>query len=61
MIERSSQFELSLKILVDSTWRQFRFTIGAPDAEAKFKAAVTKAQTTDKNARKYPSLYVRLL
>ena len=44
--------------LLDSTWRQFRFTIGAPDAEARFKAAVVEAQKTDANARKYPGLYV---
>ena len=43
---------------IDSTWRQFRFTIGAPDAEARFKAAVAEAQKTDVNARKYPGLYV---
>ncbi|KIM73751.1 hypothetical protein PILCRDRAFT_99249 [Piloderma croceum F 1598] len=42
---------------IDSTWRQFRFTIGAPDAEARFKAAVAEAQKTDANARKYPGLY----
>lgn len=49
----------SLPITTDSGWRQFRFTIGAPDAEAKFKAAVAEAQQTDINARMYPSLYVR--
>jgi ubiquitin-conjugating enzyme E2 Q len=43
---------------LDPAWRQFRFTIGAPDAEARFKAAVTEAQKTDANARKYPGLYV---
>ena len=45
--------------LVDPDWRQFRFTIGAPDAEARFKASVAEAQKTDVNARKYPGLYVR--
>lgn len=44
---------------VGPVWHQFRFTIGAPDAETKFKAAVTEAQKKDANARKYPSLYVR--
>lgn len=43
---------------VDPAWRQFRFTIGAPDAEAKFKAAIKDVQKDDANARKYPSLYV---
>jgi ubiquitin-conjugating enzyme E2 Q len=41
---------------LDPTWRQFRFAIGAPDAEAKFQVAVAEAQKTDTNARKYPGL-----
>jgi hypothetical protein len=51
----------SRAFLVDPAWRQFRFTIGAPDAEARFKASVAEAQKTDANARKYPGLYVRFL
>lgn len=47
-----------LVALVDPAWRQFRFSVGAPDAEAKFKAAVEDVQKTDKNAKKFPSLYV---
>lgn len=38
-------------------WRQFRFTVGAPDAEAKFKTEQDKARSEDKNAQTYPSLY----
>lgn len=45
--------------LLDPAWRQFRFSVGAPDAEAKFKASVLESQAKDKNAQKYPSLYVR--
>jgi hypothetical protein len=44
----------------DPAWRQFRFSVGAPDAEAKFKAAVGLAQAKNANARRYPSLYVRV-
>ena len=35
---------------VGSEWKQFRFTVGAPDAEAQFKAAqmeATKATELD--------------
>ncbi|KAJ7059776.1 hypothetical protein C8F01DRAFT_989503 [Mycena amicta] len=42
---------------VDPVWRQFRFSVGAPDAEAKFQAALDMAKRTDNNAKKYPSLY----
>ncbi|KAJ7753671.1 hypothetical protein DFH07DRAFT_868677 [Mycena maculata] len=42
---------------VDSAWRQFRFSVGAPDAEAKFQKALKSATETDANAKKYPSLY----
>ncbi|KAJ7641952.1 hypothetical protein FB45DRAFT_1054322 [Roridomyces roridus] len=42
---------------VEGQWRQFRFSVGAPDAEAKFQAALKKATETDANAKKYPSLY----
>ncbi|KZW01474.1 hypothetical protein EXIGLDRAFT_717897 [Exidia glandulosa HHB12029] len=42
---------------IDRTWRQFRFSVGAPDAEARFKANVEAAVKEDKNAKKYPSLY----
>lgn len=42
----------------DPTWRQFRFSVGAPDAEAKFRTAVQEAQVRNQNARTYPSLYV---
>lgn len=46
-------------IISERKWRQFRFSIGAPDAEAKFKKAVADAQNWDLNAIDYPSLYVR--
>ncbi|KAJ7463040.1 hypothetical protein FB451DRAFT_1095249 [Mycena latifolia] len=42
---------------VDPAWRQFRFSVGAPNAEAKFQKAVKMATETDGNAKKYPSLY----
>ncbi|KAJ7194306.1 hypothetical protein GGX14DRAFT_476496 [Mycena pura] len=42
---------------VEPGWRQFRFSVGAPDAEAKFQAALDSATKTDSNAKKYPSLY----
>ncbi|KAJ7320981.1 hypothetical protein DFH08DRAFT_713280 [Mycena albidolilacea] len=42
---------------VDAAWRQFRFSVGAPDAEAKFQKAQQVAMTSDANAKKYPSLY----
>ena len=44
----------------DSSWRQFRFSVGAPDAEAKYKTALQEVQKVNANALKYPSLYVRL-
>ncbi|CAL1702918.1 unnamed protein product [Somion occarium] len=42
---------------IDSQWRQFRFSVGSPDAEAKFRTALQQAQTQNLNARRYPSLY----
>ncbi|KZT05739.1 uncharacterized protein LAESUDRAFT_726677 [Laetiporus sulphureus 93-53] len=42
---------------IDSTWRQFRFSIGAPDVEARFKTALKAAQNQDPNALDYPALY----
>ncbi|TCD64374.1 hypothetical protein EIP91_004205 [Steccherinum ochraceum] len=44
---------------IPDTWRQFRFIVGSPDAEAKLEKAKTNAAQTDQNARQYPSLYVR--
>jgi hypothetical protein len=46
-------------IHTDSNYRQFRFSVGAPEAETKFKQAVQNAQQTNRNALDYPSLYVR--
>ncbi|KAJ8461993.1 hypothetical protein ONZ45_g18095 [Pleurotus djamor] len=42
---------------VDNSWRQFRFSVGAPDAEAKFKTAIAGAQQRNANTRAYPTLY----
>ncbi|KAH9929262.1 uncharacterized protein B0H18DRAFT_1084285 [Fomitopsis serialis] len=42
---------------IDPSWRQFRFSVGAPDAEAKFQSALAEVQQTDANSVKYPSLY----
>ncbi|KAJ7120629.1 hypothetical protein C8R43DRAFT_1151577 [Mycena crocata] len=42
---------------LDPAWRQFRFSVGTPDAEAMFQKAVKSATETDANAKKYPSLY----
>ncbi|KAF8151436.1 hypothetical protein B0H34DRAFT_727589 [Crassisporium funariophilum] len=42
---------------LDPTWRQFRLSVGAPDAEAKFKGAIEEATRTDSNARNYPVIY----
>ena len=39
-------------------FRQFRFTVGAPDAEAKFYRHQSLACQTDYNAQQYPSLFV---
>jgi hypothetical protein len=48
----------TVNFAVDSSYRQFRFSVGAPEAETKFKQAVQSAQNTSRNAVKYPSLYV---
>ncbi|KAF6754673.1 hypothetical protein DFP72DRAFT_812438 [Ephemerocybe angulata] len=42
---------------LDPNWRQFRLSVGAPDAEAKFKTAVQAATSTSSNAKTYPVLY----
>lgn len=39
---------------------QFRFTVGAPSAEAQFALEREKACKQDANARQYPSLYVNM-
>ncbi|KAE9407147.1 hypothetical protein BT96DRAFT_1014269 [Gymnopus androsaceus JB14] len=55
-LEEISSQEESVKN-VDSSWKQYRFSVGAPDAEAKFKKAVEEAKSKSSNAAKYPSLY----
>ncbi|KIY71906.1 hypothetical protein CYLTODRAFT_389638 [Cylindrobasidium torrendii FP15055 ss-10] len=42
---------------LDPSWKQFRFTVGAPDMEARFKGAADDAKKRDQNARKFPTLY----
>ena len=42
----------------DVKTRQFRLTVGAPDAEAKFKDAMMNATKEDANVKKFPVLYV---
>ncbi|KAK1224011.1 hypothetical protein PQX77_013106 [Marasmius sp. AFHP31] len=42
---------------IDPVWRQYRFSVGAPDAEARFKNEVEKAQAVDPNCIRYPSLF----
>lgn len=39
-------------------FRQFRFTVGAPDAEARFYAAQMQAREQDSNAQQFPSVFV---
>ncbi|OAX33300.1 hypothetical protein K503DRAFT_786591, partial [Rhizopogon vinicolor AM-OR11-026] len=38
-------------------WQQFRFTVGAPDKEAKFREALAKETLGYSNAKRYPTLY----
>ncbi|TFK19866.1 hypothetical protein FA15DRAFT_626277 [Coprinopsis marcescibilis] len=42
---------------LDPNWRQFRLSVGAPDAEAKFDEAVKNAVQEDENAKQCPVLY----
>ncbi|KAG1824854.1 uncharacterized protein BJ212DRAFT_1322854 [Suillus subaureus] len=42
---------------IGSQWRQFRFMVGAPDKEAKFKHALEQETRDDSNAKNYPTLY----
>lgn len=51
--------ELALILRPDASWKQYRFSVGAPDAEAKFNKALVEAQEIDSNAKEYPALYVR--
>ena len=41
-----------------SDWQQFRISLASPEAEQRFAEEVQHAQSIDKNALKYPSLYV---
>ncbi|KAI9060756.1 hypothetical protein FKP32DRAFT_1613420 [Trametes sanguinea] len=45
---------------MDPAWRQFRFSVGAPDAEAKFRKAVESAKLENPRAREFPTLYACL-
>ena len=49
-----------LTLKSDPSWTQFRLTVGAPDAEAKFKKAIDAAVKIDVNAVVYPVFYVRI-
>ena len=51
-----------LKELLETAgmYHQFRFSVGSPQAEAKFEAAKQSAMLSDNNAKQYPVLYVRL-
>ncbi|KAF8523448.1 hypothetical protein BU17DRAFT_43697 [Hysterangium stoloniferum] len=42
---------------ISSNWRQFRFSVGAPDKEARFQAGLTAVSTRVANACKFPVLY----
>ncbi|KAF8797821.1 hypothetical protein BYT27DRAFT_7204023 [Phlegmacium glaucopus] len=55
-IEAISSGEELIKNL-DPSWRQFRLTVGAPDAEAKFKTAINEAVQSNANAKVYPVIY----
>ncbi len=45
-------------VIVDATWAQFRLTVGAPDAEAKFRQALREETTVGSNIETYPVIYV---
>ncbi|KAF9007058.1 hypothetical protein BDQ17DRAFT_1351337 [Cyathus striatus] len=42
---------------LESKYRQFRLTVGAPHAEAKFKSAIVEAQNSNNLLKQYPVLY----
>ncbi|KAI0704695.1 hypothetical protein C8Q76DRAFT_752492 [Earliella scabrosa] len=42
---------------VGSDWQQFRISLASPEAEQRFAEEVQHAQSVDKNALEYPSLY----
>ncbi|KAI0738313.1 hypothetical protein C8Q80DRAFT_1275827 [Daedaleopsis nitida] len=42
---------------IGSEWRQFRFSVGAPDAEARFRKSVMEARRVSARINEYPSLY----
>ena len=45
-------------VIIDATWAQFRLTVGAPDAEAKFRQALKEETTVGSNIATYPVIYV---
>ena len=51
---------LTLHFIEFRSYRHFRFSIGAPDKEAKFRACLEDATARNENAAEYPSLYVCL-
>ncbi|KAF8580706.1 hypothetical protein K439DRAFT_1636776 [Ramaria rubella] len=38
-------------------WRQFRFSVGAPDKEARYQTALVEVQKREVNALRYPAIY----
>ncbi|KZT30052.1 hypothetical protein NEOLEDRAFT_302770 [Neolentinus lepideus HHB14362 ss-1] len=56
LLEEITSDEDMVKNIGDD-WRQFRFSVGAPDAEAKFKTALEEAKRQSPHAVAYPSLY----
>lgn len=45
-------------LTIGPDWRQFRFNVGAPSAEAEFQRAVQEAQQANPRAEDFPVLYV---
>jgi hypothetical protein len=45
----------------DPAYKQYRFSIGSPDLEARFQKALQAAQAQDVHTRNYPVLYVCLV
>jgi hypothetical protein len=45
-------------VISDASYKQYRFSMGAPDAEAKFSAATEEAKLVNRDAVAYPMIYV---
>ncbi|KAG8837202.1 hypothetical protein FRC18_009828 [Serendipita sp. 400] len=55
--ELSTPSERVQGIETNAMYHQFRFSVGSPQAEAKFQAAVQTAMSSNNNAKKHPTLY----